>query len=886
MSNWDLIESIIDSVLLLPAHHRKKYVQDHYADNPRLMNEVLDLLEAIEHSDEFFEDAAAAKDGIFSQFAGKNGDAYTDNSLVGTTIDKYLIVKLISHGGMGTVYQAERNDGVYKQTVALKLIRHGMDTPNNISRFEQERFILAGLNHPNIAGLIDGGVTRFGLPYLVMEFIDGMPIHTYCDQHTLSIRERLTLFKSICETVQYAHNNMVIHRDLKPDNIFVDQHGEVKILDFGIAKLLEDGLKSRSGNDKITQQVLSPCSAAPEQVQGEHVTTATDTYALGLLLYSLLAGIPPFEFDGLSLVKQQKLIINKVPNSPSSAFFNQPLNTRQGIAEKRSSSPSKVFQLLKCDLDAIVLKALRKEIHERYQTADAFCDDLDRYLKNLPVKAHKGNFSYKAKKLLRRNYKPISVAAAMFVIISSLSLYHTIKIADEKNQAQMEAQKAAQVTGLLFNLFEASEETESLADTITAQELLYRGIQRAKLLEEQPEIQGQMYHVIGQIFYRLGNYGDALPLLNQSIDLFTDHYGYNHPETASAIASLGALLSENGEYQYAEKTLRSALAIYDQNEITDYISLASIKSNLAYTMRRQGDFESAESLFREGFNILNENLGPDHLETIDFKNSLGTTLFNIGKYSEAEKMYREVLPLRIEQLGSMHPAVGETKNSLGALMMIRGRLDESLNLLTDAYQIREEKLGDSHPRTLLTRNNIALLNKDLGNFELSEVIFQDVLSKKIIAMGENHTSTAITWFAYSELLVMMNQPEKAREILEKAIPVFEESFSENHSFTIRAKMNLGYIHLLTGDLETSIPLIEDGYNRLLDIHHNETLERAIADHQLGKLRFHQENYTEADSLLANSKNILEKILSEPTSRQQMVVNDLELLKNAQFADSR
>jgi serine/threonine-protein kinase len=375
MSNWELIESIIDSVLQLPAESRELFIEKHYGENERLKNEVLDLLRAIEDSDAFFLDASKAKEDIFSEFAGKNGDAYTDNSLAGTVIGKYKIEELISHGGMGTVYLAERNDGMYEQKVALKVLRRGMDTPSNISRFEQERNILAGLSHPNIARLLDGGMTSFGLPYLVMEFVDGLPIDEYCDRQHLSIRERITLFKTICEAVQFAHNSMIIHRDLKPDNIFVDRNGTIKILDFGIAKLLQDDANQSSHLTQNTQQVLTPSCASPEQVAGESVTAATDTYALGSLLYRMLAGTTPFNFDGASLMKQKRMITDTIPLPPSETVKKLPADSRKELAKKRNSTPGKLIHDLSGDIDAIIQKSLRKEKESRYQTANELSND-------------------------------------------------------------------------------------------------------------------------------------------------------------------------------------------------------------------------------------------------------------------------------------------------------------------------------------------------------------------------------------------------------------------------------------------------------------------------------------------------------------------------------
>jgi eukaryotic-like serine/threonine-protein kinase len=877
MANWDLIESILNTVLLLPPQERVEYVEKQYSGNEQLINEVLELLNSIDQSENLFSDAYRTQDIILSQIASQSGCKETNHNLTGTIIDKYKIVKLISHGGMGTVYMAERCDGLYKQKVALKLIRHGMDTPDNISRFEKERFILSGLNHPNIAGLIDGGVSNFGLPYLIMEYVDGVPIDDYCDQNRLEIKQRIELFNTICSTVQYAHNNMVIHRDLKPDNILVDKNGVVKILDFGIAKLLQDGLGKSPDETHVSQQILTPGYGAPEQVLGEPVTTATDTYSLGILLYRLLTGTSPYDFKESSFIKQQNLIVSKKPDKPSVSFHNLDFQKRTELSELRNSDPGKVYQELKVDLDAIICKSLRKEPGSRYQTADALSDDLKRYLSNIPVLAHKGDLRYKTTKFIRRNYKTFSVAALFLIMFMSLSLYHTYRISVERNQAQTEAQKAAQITSLLFNLFEASDPAEAAGDTITAQELLYKGITRAEMLEEQPALQAQMYHIIGQIFYRLGNYNEAGPLLESSNFLYENYYGPDHPETALSMGSLGALRGAEGDYKTAEILLDKAVNILKDKRVRDNTGKASLLRELANVKRRQGDFVQAEELFRQGYDLLNRHYGPDHIETINLRFSYGTILFNTGKYSEAEAIYREVLAKRQSLLGDKHPDLAQTQNSLAALLMNTGNYDEAEILFNQAYQVRLNSLGQWHPQTLLTLNNLAVLNREIGNFEVAIEIFSRVLDARIRHSGEKHVSTAITYFGWGELYSMINKPEEARELFEKALPIFEQSFSERHSFTIRTKMNIGQTYLYTENPDVAEELITNGYEQLQKIHGEKSLERALADHQMGLLYHHKNELELADVYLKQAYRTIGELEKTKSVRQKIIQHDLDAL---------
>ena len=877
MANWDLIESILNTVLLLPRAKRVEYVEKQYGGNQPLINEVLELLSSIDQSEEFFSDAYRTQDIILSQIATHSEHKETNNNLTGTVIDKYKIEKLISHGGMGTVYIAERCDGLYKQKVALKLIRHGMDTPDNISRFEKERFILSGLNHPNIAGLIDGGVSNFGLPYLVMEYVNGVPIDEYCDQNRLEIKKRIELFNTICKTVQYAHNNMVIHRDLKPDNILVDKNGVVKILDFGIAKLLQDGLGNIPDQTNVSQHILTPGYGAPEQLLGEPVTTATDTYSLGILLYRLLTGTAPYDFKESSFIKQQNLIVTKKPDKPSVSFNNLNFDQRVKLSDLRNSDPKKVYQELKADLDAIICKSLRKEPGSRYQTADALSDDLKRYLSNVPVLAHKGDLHYKASKFIRRNYKIFSVAALFFITFVSLSLYHTHRISVERNQAQTEAKKAEQITSLLFDLFEASDPGEATGDTITAQELLYRGINRAEMLQEQPALQAQMYHVIGQIFYRMGNYTEARPLLESANILYENYYGPHHPETAMSLGNLGSLTGAEGDYKTAEKLLAYAVNILKDARITNNSGKASLLHEFANVKRRQGDFIKAEELLRQGYDLINRHYGPDHVETINLRFSYGTILFNTGKYSEAETIYREVLAKRQSLLGDKHPDLAQTQNSLAALLMNTGNFDEAEILFNQAYKVRLNTLGQWHPHTLLTLNNLAFLNREIGNFEIAIEIFSQVLDARIRYSGKEHTSTAITYFGWGELYSMINRPEKARELFEKALPIFEQSFSDRHSFTIRTRMNIGQTYLYSDNYEAAEELITTGYEQLQEIHGEKSLERALADHQMGLL-YHRKNDLElAEMYLKQAYRTIGELEKIESVRQKIIQYDLEAL---------
>lgn len=882
MSDWTFVEEIVDQALTLPNSERESFINKKCNGNKKLKKDIIDFLNSINESDDLFENVKSAKKNAFRTVVSENTNSPI--SLIGTVIDKYKIIKLISHGGMGNVFLAKRCDGLYSQTVALKLLRHGMETPDNICRFEKERAILAGLNHPNIAKLIDGGVTKFGLPYLVMEYIDGKPIDEYCDEERLSLKERINLFISVCEAVQFAHNNLVIHRDLKPANILVEKNEHIKILDFGVAKLIEDRLETDFDNDVTSQQVLTPGCAAPEQIKGDSVNTATDTYSLGILLYKLLSGCKPFEFNNLSAFERQELILNEEPKPPSENLNELLTFDQEKIAQKRELSVSRLYNSLKVDLDAIILKSIRKESTRRYQTIDSLVDDLNRYLSNLPVLAHQGNLTYKLRKVVLRNYKAVSVAAAIILILVTFSIFHTNRITEERNIAQYETLKTAEISSMLFDLFDASSPDQSLGQTITAEELLQQGLNRAEKLDDQPELQAQMFNVIGKVYLKMGALPKAQRLLDNSVEINTEIYGLKHPETALAIADQASLYSAFGDYPKAERLFDRALNILGNTSATQMINYSDVISEQAYVLRRQGKYSEAEEAFRKNYDLLKNQLGESHEKTISAKNSIAVTIFNKGEYEVAENMLREVLAERLEVLGERHPDIAESKNSLGALLMNLGQFKEAEELFKDAYNLRNRILGSDHHKTLLTLNNLGIMQRDQGKFEAAESTFKKVTELKENRFGNFSVSSAISYFSYGEHLLMTQETEKAEEELQKALTIFQEVLGENHSFYARTKMNLGYNYLLTNDLQKAEKYILDGYKTVSDIHQKNTLERAIADHQVGALKMKQGEISQARRFLNDSMDSFETIGQSESVRKQIVRDEIRKLNQYASAE--
>ncbi|MGH7507297.1 MAG: serine/threonine-protein kinase, partial [Longimicrobiales bacterium] len=532
---WRRVEPILDRVLDLPPAEREAFLDEACAGDPVLRADAEALLEADRQATGFLEAPAA------SLLLAAEALPASAASNVGTVIGQYRIVRELGRGGMGTVFLAERADGQFDQRVALKLIRGGAVSDDIVHRFLHERQILARLDHPNIAHLIDGGLTGDGQPYFAMELIDGSPITTYCDERGLVIEQRLRLFRAAAEAVACAHRNLVVHRDLKPSNVLVTVDGQVKLLDFGIAKMLEEPEDARA----LTRSglyMLTPEYAAPEQVRGGTITTATDVYMLGALLYELLSGHRAHRFDHHTPAELERVICEQDPVPPSTAVIAGsargagPARGTTSGADRRQTVTRRLRRRLHGDLDNIVMKALRKEPDRRYPSVDAMIDDIGRYESGRPVLARRDSFGYRSSKFIRRNRA--AVAAAGFVVVSLLAGMTTTTY--QARVAARESARAEQVKNFVLDLFELSDPDLSNGAEITARQLLERGQERVdEELAGQPELQAEMLGVLGSIDHKLGLYDDAAGRFQRALALERQVHGPRHRDVAARLHDLG-----------------------------------------------------------------------------------------------------------------------------------------------------------------------------------------------------------------------------------------------------------------------------------------------------------------------------------------------------------
>lgn len=865
--DWNKIEAIVDEAMDLPDKEQDAFIKQKCSNKPALIKYVHTFLASVAKADQYFSSSTLLKDKLEEEAVSNEILSKNYSNLIGNEIGAYTLTSLLGEGGMGAVFLGERTDGQFEHSVAIKIILSGLNKSDIYDHFIRERQILAGLNHENIARLYDGGVTDTNIPYLIMEYVDGTPIDRYCDRHRLSVHERIELFKSVCNAAKYAHKNLVIHRDLKPENILITDSGSVKVMDFGIAKLI-DGSKSEDSTENQHSRYVSYSNASPEQVNGDSATTASDIYALGVLLFKLLAGVHPLPLKGKSGTEVINLILNHDPKPLAQIFNDLPADEKHTILSNRSTLASKAADLLNDDLDAIVQKCLKKSPDDRYQTVDDLLQDLNRYKSNYPVRAHDKNSFYVAKKFTARNKGPITVAAAFVIVLLLSALFYTYEIQKERDIAQMEATKATQVTEFVLNLFKGSDPTQTGGSDISARDLLNRGIERTEYLSNLPEIQANMFEVLGRILTQLGNYDEATNLLQQSIDLRTEIYGDEHLETISSYEQMGTLLSAKGDLFKAQAMLANALNTRQEIQGVRQAAMSEANAELAYVYRRLGKNEQAEQIYRTLIAIYEEELGPNDPLTLTSLSSLGVTLHTSGNYTEAEKIYRDVLEKRLNLYNTAHPDIAMSYNNLGSLLLNLGRFDESEEMLNKSLSMRRTQFGESHPKVALTINNLGILKRNTGQFNEAISLMKKSISINREVLGKDELQTATNLFSLAELYLMTEQYALALSHYEKSHQIFTEQLPEGSSFIVRSLIGMGEANLYrqNADLPTIEQQIISGFNRVKEIHPQNSIEFGLASAAVGKM-YLESNRTEVGMMhLEQAHNIISAIEGDASVR--------------------
>lgn len=855
---WHHIESILDRILELPKQEWDSFLDANYHDQPELRLELESMLDSITESEGWLENPEEYRTELYPEIRDDMDSKPLGHELIGQTVGSYTIKDAIGEGGMGTVYLGEREVGNYKHQVAIKIIPHTRATERNLKRFEQEQQILAQLNHPGIAQLYDIGVSSQGFPYIIMEYVNGISITEYCKKHHYSISQKIGLFIQVLKAVRYAHENLTIHRDLKPDNILVNADGNIKILDFGISKLMD-----KDTGTTLTEtgfRYLTFKYAAPEQVQQKSTTTATDTYSLGVILYQLLIGSEPYDLTNKSRYEMERTIIEEPPKKPSSILKSARLRSE-----------------IRGDLEAILLKSIRKEAKFRYRVANEFINDLENYFDDLPVSAQEDSINYRLQKFSRRHTKSMVVATGLIMLLVGLIGYYTVRITEERNQAQIEAQKSHQIAGFLTQLFEASDPMNNLGNSFTTIELLKNGVNEANKLTNQPLVQAQLFSITSQVYRNIGMYEESESLIQKAIRIYTNQVGENDTLTLSSYHNLGLVRNDMGEYQSAGMIFND---IYQKRKKLFgewHPKTASSLANLAYSERRSGKYQTADSLARRSLEIFLDELGPRHPQTLDVMNKLAINLHNKGDYKEAKDLYLQVTEARKSLLGPLHPDIAKSINNLATLYLNIGEFEKAEKLLLEAKAMHTKMYGKHHPNVALVTNNLGLIATNLEQFEKADSLFRTALSMRKELLGLSHANTAISFYTIGLLKLDIQQPDSAIHYFGKAYDIFSKELSSQHSFSLHSKFGIGRAFAQKGLLEAAKPYFDKNYDLLIEIHQPKSIEHALASYYYGKYLYTFGNKEAGTTMLENAMHTLSEIEGEHGPRTEIVFQTLQNL---------
>lgn len=794
-ARWSKVQELFEQALELKQEQVKPFLDEACGGDLELRNELLALLEA-----------DAEQSSLLERQAVELLDVQSIADLSGQQIGPYTLIKQIGYGGMGAVYLAERSDKQFKQQVALKLIKKGMDSAEILQRFQSERQILARLNHPNIATLYDGGVTDDGLPYFTMEYIKGEPIDTYCDKKHLSIRERLELFLNVLQAVQYAQRNLIVHRDLKPSNIIITDEGQVKLLDFGIAKLLADNpIDDSVEQTKTVFRIMTPGYASPEQIKGEPVTTASDVYSLGVILFEMLTGHRPYKTMGVSPAELESVICHTDPQKPSTVVTRiddtvigaNGADSEKQISDSRRTSPERLKKLLSGDLDNICLKALQKAQERRYNSAEQLADDISRYLNGHPVLAKPSTFTYRLRKFVRRNRPYVTATAIAFAVIVALISFYTVRLSRERDRAQLEAEKARRITEYITSIFEVANPSEAKGDTITVRELIDEGAARIEEeLASEPEVQIEIMTVIADVYYSLGLLEKSKGITEKSLQLSLEHYGKENINTANQFHNLGDVCYDLGEYPEADSLYNEALRIKEGVLEPNDTLIALELIPLGTVARLNSEFEKSRDLYERALEIQEAALTKPHADIAYTMNNLGRLYQVNGMYDKAEPLLVEGLQMRQELWGDYDFETVASTGSLASLYVLQGKYDEAAALYQKAYDNLVHMVGDQHHYVGGIMTSYGTTELFRKNYDRAEELFRGGLNILIDQLPEDHINIARPYEGLGRVFLAREMPDSALFYTNKALEIRRKSLPETNYMIASSRAYLGRAYYL------------------------------------------------------------------------------------------
>ena len=819
-ARWMRLQDLFDAAKDLPATEQRAFLQRQAGDDAELLEEVLDLLA---------HDPGSGR----SPLTGALGTAIElttrdrRRALVGRIVANYRLTKVIGYGGTGTVYLGERADRQYSAQVAVKIIEGGGLNYGPGARVRSERQILADLNHPSIARLLDAGEIDDGRPYLVMEYIHGQPVDQFCDDPTvrLDLRRRLELFVEICSAVQYAHQNLIVHRDLKPANILVTEAGEPKLLDFGIAKMLEDKkADAPAALTRLNDRVLTPEYASPEQILGRTVTTSSDVYALGVVLYELLTGLRPYVVPPQATqLDLEKLICFTDPMRPSAAVQRviEASNVTDApsiekISEARHLTPERLKQRLTGDLDAIVMRALRKEPETRYRTVEQFAEDIRRYLNREPVQARQGNWIYYSQRFARRNAAAVSAAGVFVTFLFAFGIVMSVQrqhIAEERDRATQESERAERVSDFMLRVFTAADPFENNGRQVTASELLERAAGTIQgELNEQPEVRARLLEAIGRAFRRQSQPVKAVTYLEESLRIRRQAGLPEDAQTGQTFTELAIALRNAGRFDESDRAFRSALRISTMGD-SDSLVRSRLLVDLGRLELLRSNVEQAQKYLAQALAIARRVAGPASIDVANIQLDMANILAWRDDLEGAERAARESLAIYRDTTPEQHPDRVMANVRLGEVLLLKGQTSEAGPLYESALNAQRVLYGPNSSQVADSLDSLAQVRLAENKTKEAEKLTREAIDTNIAARGDAYYMNGYLQTSLAQILMRQGRYTEAEAPVRQALDLYARTLPSDHQYVAAAEYVLGEVLLETDRLPDAEAMLTASMNR-------------------------------------------------------------------------
>ena len=801
----------------LQGEEREAYLQFATEDDPELRQELLGLLA---------HDSRNAT-GPLTQALGRalaNAEMDKRNALVGRVIGNYKLVSVLGRGGAGSVYLGERADSQYLAQVAVKVVDK-TNVANLGMRFRAERQILASLNHPNIARLVDAGETADGQPYLVMDYVHGEPLDRYCDGRQMDLCARLTLFLEICGAVQYAHQNLIVHRDIKPANILVTEEGVPKLLDFGIAKLLNAGdMPHVPDLTRMNDRLLTPEYASPEQILGQTVTTSSDVYSLGVLLYQLLTGLRPYTVPATgSQLEIERSICVTDPLRPSAAIQRAqqtpPIEgepTIEAIAAARALTPDRLQRRLVGDIDSILMRALRKEPEHRYSSVERLVADIRHHIQNEPVQARQGNWVYYSQRFVRRHTTAVGAGAGFLVFVIAVAVVMSVQrqdIARALDRATQDRERAEKVSEFMLTVFTAADPFTNFGREPTARTLLDQAARHIQSdLNQQPDVHARLLEAIGRSFRRIGQPDRAVNYLQDALRVRQQLPAGDESAVGSIVTEIAIALRRAGRIDDSDRYFSEALELSRNAKNPRSVAHAQLLVDLGRLEKMRGNIPQALDHLTVALQLMREVKGPRDPEVGAVLAEMSNLLVWSDDLPGAERAAREAVSI-YETVPKSHPDRVMADYYLADILFYRGRIDDAAALFERALVEQRNLYGSANSTVADTLASLAQVRLAQNNMGEAEKLIREAL-----AIHHDSGSVAYQRIGYLQTMlatVFMRQKRfaDAEPLLRETLELFRKNLRPDHQYVASAEHYLGETLLATGKLKEAETVLTSAMNR-------------------------------------------------------------------------